>query len=84
MRALTTIILCFLIVLSPSWIYLPVLFGSILFHPFYLEGIVAGLIIDTLYGISNGAPLFGYTFGFLSTVTIILVTPLRKYIRFNA
>ncbi|HRH25770.1 MAG TPA: hypothetical protein PLD99_02345 [Parcubacteria group bacterium] len=84
MRTLTTIMLGLSIVFAPAWVYLSVLFIAIFLHPYYLEGIVAGLLIDTLYGARAGAPLFGYIFGFSATVAIIFVTPLRKYLRFHA
>ncbi len=84
MRTVTTIILGLAIVFAPAWLYLPLLFISIFIHPYYLEGIVAGLVIDTLYGFRGGAPIFGYVYGSLATVAVIVVTPLRKYLRFHA
>ncbi len=83
MRALTTTILGLSIIFAPSWLYLPILLIAIFLHPLYLEGIAMGLVIDTLYGVSDGAPTFGYTFGLAATLAIIVATPMRKYLRFN-
>ncbi len=84
MRTLTTIVLGLSIVFAPSWVYLPILFGAIFFHLFYLEGVVAGFCIDLLYGVGGGFPFFGYFFGSISTMTLLIAMPVRKYLRFNA
>jgi hypothetical protein len=85
MRIITTIFILFALFLLPYWIYLPILFLSLLVFPFFWEGIILAFVVDTLYGFGGGTDWVGRFPMALIAAIIFLVVPLaRKYLRINA
>lgn len=82
LRIAVSLIILALVLLAPFYVYLPALLIAILFFPLFLEGIILALLIDSLYG--GKSFFFGFPLGMVATVIIIMLLPLRKYIRFNA
>ena len=77
-----SIIIFFLILFSPYWIYVPVLFAAIIIIPFFWEGVLFTLMIET---ISLGkVEMFTSLFSPL-TVTVlsvlIILLPIRERLR---
>ncbi len=80
-RLLATFIILFAIVFLPYWIYLPVLFLSMILFPFYWEAILLAFLVEVLYGPGDMRIFSPIT---LSAVALtIILLPLREKMRFN-
>ena len=81
-RPFLFVFLLVLILTTPYFIYLPILFFVIIFIPLYWEGILLGFLIDALYGTY---PHLGVSFyfpvGIVATLLVIILLPLRERIR---
>ena len=70
------------IIFLPYYVYVPLLVVAIIIFPFFWEGVLAGFLIDALYG-----PEMHYffsvfsTLAFLSLVLAIIALPIRHRIR---
>ncbi|MEK7194569.1 MAG: hypothetical protein AAB660_02690 [Patescibacteria group bacterium] len=85
MRILFTLIVFLALIVTPYWIYFPLILIGIVLFPFYLEAILLGLIVDLVYGGgANSNALFGFPFGIVVAILIFFTAPLREYLRFNA
>lgn len=81
-RTLVSICLVVLILAFPYWIYVPVVVGAIFYFPFYYEAVIYGFLIDTLYGkVTYSLLTFKYPFAVGFFCLILLLLPLRRYIR---
>lgn len=81
-RVLGYIVLLISILALPYWIYIPVLFITIFFFPFFWEGILFALLIDTVYG--NGISVFPFIISPLvlaALIAPIIFLPFRESLR---
>ena len=76
MRPSFSIVALILILSTPYWLYLPFIFVGIVVFPLYVEAIVLGAVVDTVYG--------GFSLGITSTLLVLIALPLRKHFRFHA
>ncbi|KND48920.1 MAG: hypothetical protein AB200_00635 [Parcubacteria bacterium C7867-005] len=81
-RGVVTILLIFISLAFPYWVYLPALFLTVLFLTFFWEAIFIGFIIDALYGSPWGG-LLSYPVGLSVCLFLILLLPIRDRIRTN-
>jgi hypothetical protein len=71
------------IIILPYWVYVPVLFVAIVLIPFFWEGIVLGFLIDVLYGSGVEAfPSFVSPFALAALIGVIIMLPVRNYLRY--
>lgn len=73
-RTLGTIVVLISILILPYWVYLPVLFISIIFFPLYWEGILFAFLIDILYGGEIKTALY-------ALIVLIVLLPIRENLR---
>ncbi len=84
-RIIATIILCLVVVISPYWIYIPLLVLAIFFFKFYWEGIMLGFLIDVLYGPTPHIGIsFVFPFAIYASIFVLILLPLHERLRFNA
>ena len=81
-RYITLAALLLAIIFLPYYIYLPLLAAAIIAFPFFWEGVLAGFLIDVLYGpeIDSFLAIFS-TFAFFSLVLAAAMLPIRRRIR---
>ena len=72
----STVVLVSILVL-PFWVYLPVLFIAIIIFPFFWEGILFALLVDTVYGSGIETALY-------ALILLIILIPIRENLRLNA
>lgn len=84
MRILYSILMTLLIVFTPYWFYLPVMFLGIVIFPMFVEAIVFGVIVDFAYGTPMQGSFLGFTYGVTSALLVLLAVPLRRHLRLNA
>ena len=72
----STVVLVSILVL-PFWVYLPVLFIAIIIFPFFWEGILFALLVDTIYGSGIETALY-------ALILLIILIPIRENLRLNA
>ena len=72
----STVVLISILVL-PFWIYLPILFIAIIIFPFFWEGILFALLVDTIYGSGIETALY-------ALILLIILIPIRENLRLNA
>lgn len=81
---LGSIIVFFSMLFSPYWIYIPVLFVTIIVIPFFWEGILFALMIETISAgevemfTSLTSPLTISAF-----IMLIVLLPIREKLRFH-
>lgn len=83
MRITAFILITFLVITAPYYVYLPAILIGIVFFPFYLEAVLFGVMIDVVYGSPN-AMLLGFPFAILASALVLFAVRLRGYLRFNA
>ncbi len=83
MRIFYSILILLLIIGTPFWFYLPVIFVGIVMFPFFVEAIIFGLLIDFVYGLPSGGMFLGSTYGVAGAILVYLAIPLREHLRFN-
>lgn len=68
----------------PYWVYIPLVIIGIIWFPFYIEAVVAGFLIDVLYGGMHEL-FFGFPFIFalFAAVLVGVALPLRDQIRLS-
>lgn len=83
-RIASSIFLLILVATTPYWLYLPLIAVAIFIFPFYVEGIILGLLVDALYGSGqHGFFLINFPFALIAAA-LVLGTPLvRRRLRFN-
>lgn len=83
LRIIIDILMCVLILVLPWYVSVFLIFGCIVYFPVYLEALVFGFVFDTLYASSYSHHILyiPYTALSISTVCVLVVTFLRKYIR---
>ena len=69
----STVVLISILVL-PFWIYLPILFIAIVIFPFFWEGILFALLVDTVYGSGIETALY-------ALVALVVFLPIRESLR---
>ena len=79
LRILSFIVVLVAVVVLPWWLSIFILIGLTLYLPFYLEVLVFGFLLDTLYSADFSFPYTGLS---VSTVfllaTILIKTQIRK------
>lgn len=84
-RILLSIFLLTLVVATPYWVYLPAIALSIFFIPFYLEGVLLALIVDTLYGSGDSSFfLFDFPLSIVATILLLVVPVVQRRLRFHS
>ena len=82
-RVIGSIFVLLSILVLPYWIYIPVLLFSIIFFPFFWEGIIFAFLIDVLYGSGVESLLsFVSPFALSALILIIILLPIRERLRF--
>lgn len=83
-RVLYGVLLFFLIIYAPYWLYLPaILFGIIIF-PLYGEAIVFSLLIDYYYGpYMHLDTLFSFPFAITTALLLLALIHVKERIRFG-
>ena len=83
-RLVSYFIILLLILFTPYWIYIPVLLLAILVFPFFWEGVLFALLIDTLYGYGGGTLEALRSILPLVTLGVVLVLiPIHNNLRIN-
>ena len=84
-RLLTTTSVLLAILFLPYWIYLPLLLATIIFFPFFWEGILLAFLVDVLFGlgIESVSGLIS-SYAFMALLLVVVLMPLRERIRINA
>lgn len=84
MRITFSIIAFILFLTLPYWVYAPFILIGVVIFPLYVEAIIFGLLIDTIYGGAGyGQILFGLPFSIGASLSVFLAVPLRESLRFN-
>lgn len=84
-RHFYTLIVFILILVAPYWLYLPALAVGIVMLPMYWEAVALGFIIDVLYGeVGHKGLSFMFPFAFIITLTLLVLTYTKRYLRYNA
>ena len=81
-RIIGSIVVFISILVLPYWIYLPVLFLTIIIIPFYWEGLLFAFLIQILY--SDGVGIFSLITSLLvlsTLVVLIAFLPIRENLR---
>jgi len=76
-RIIGSIAILISILVLPFWVYLPVLFIAIIIFPFFWEGILFALLVDTVYGSGIETALY-------ALILLIILIPIRENLRLNA
>ena len=76
-RIIGSIAILISILVLPFWVYLPVLFIAIIIFPFFWEGILFALLVDTIYGSGIETALY-------ALILLIILIPIRENLRLNA
>lgn len=83
-RTLATIVLSLAIIAFSYWVYIPIMVLCAAVFPFYFEAVIFGFVIDVLYGSRAYASLsFFFPFALLSALLVIILLPVRQYLRLN-
>lgn len=82
MRIAFSLILVLSIITLPAWVYIPLGVVGVVLFPLYIEAIIFGALVDTLYGVSGGF-VSGFLFAWLSGGLVFFAQPLREQLRFN-
>ena len=75
-RTLGSIVVLFSILVLPYWVYLPILLIGIIIFPFFWEGILLALLVDTVYG-------SGVETALVALILLIIFLPIRERLRFQ-
>lgn len=79
-RISLSLITLVLILTTPYWIYLPVLFLAIVLLPFFWEGILYAFIIDILYGAGEG--FYATPFALIVFLIMLVLPFIRTRLRY--
>ena len=82
-RLLTSGIILFAVLFLPYWVYLPLIFISMVLFPLFAEAVIFGLLIDVLYGYGVTGVLIA-PFGLGTLVVLLIIIPIRERFRFYA
>ena len=83
-RLVSYFIILLLILFTPYWIYIPVLLLAILVFPFFWEGVLFAILINTLYGYGGGILEALRSILPLVTLGVVLVLiPIHNNLRIN-
>jgi hypothetical protein len=83
-RILYNILLFFLILYAPYWIYLAVIFLGIIIFPLFWESVLFSIFIDFFYGPgTHSGTMFGFPFGIASALLVIALLPFKERFRFH-
>ncbi len=82
---ITISIIVFLsIIFFPYWIYVPILFIAVILIPFFWEGVVFALMIETIY--LGRVEIFTSLISLLSVsilLTLLIMLPVREKLRLH-
>lgn len=72
------------ILVLPYWIYIPLLFTSLIFLPFFWEGILFAFLIGTIYsGKIETLSLLFSPFALVVLLTLIILLPIKERLRLH-
>lgn len=84
-RFLVSILTIFAIIVLPYWLYIPVLFLSVIFIPFFWEALPLAYLAEVLYNDSiSSLALLSSTLSITALILIIIMLPLRARLRGHA
>lgn len=83
-RLLASGIILFAVLFLPYWVYLPLIFISMVLFPLFAEAVVFGLLIDVLYGYGVGGGEFFAPFGLGALALLLILIPVRERFRLYA
>jgi len=81
-RALYTVLLIFLVLFTPYWIYLPAIFLGMILFPLYSEAILLSAFVDYYYGAHTyaGTPL-AFPFAIAAALLLLALVELKERMR---
>jgi hypothetical protein len=81
-RRLILDVIIFLAVLNGWWfIALPLVLISTWFFPYFVEGIVAGIMYDSLFGLIPELGMWGYMGTIVATLVMVIITTMKGKVR---
>jgi len=82
-RLILSLVLLFLILFTPYYLYLLALVLAVVFVPFFWEVVILGFLIDVLYGPYSHIGLsFKFPVGITALILVVLLLPIRERLRF--
>jgi hypothetical protein len=83
-RILYNILLVFLIIDAPYWLYLPGIFIGIIIFPLFWESVLLSIFVDFYYGLhTHIGSVFAFPFGIVSALLILGMIPIKARFRFS-
>lgn len=81
-RILGSVLVLICVITLPYWIYIPVLFISIILFPFFWEGLLFAFLIEAVHGSGMDIPSSLFSPLALSVFfALVILLPIRKSLR---